>query len=217
MKNTIKAQSILRRKIQLSIWPIVVITIIGGLLYPIIGFIVPLVMLMGMVGGFFRGRYVCGWLCPRGAFFDRVVTHISPKKKIPDFFRNYTFRWSVFALLIGFMIFQISINPNNIYHWGTVFVRMCIVTTSIGVILAIIYHPRTWCSFCPIGTFQSSVGGKRSPLKMDKGCKECNTCEKSCPIDLKIVGNTKYHKLNSKDCLKCPECQLVCPKKILHF
>lgn len=206
-----------RRIIQSILWVIVPITIIGGLKYPLLGFAVPVVMLVGIVGGFFRGRFVCGWLCPRGAFFDRVVKALSPRRSVPAWLRSYRFRWIVFALLMGFMVIQLSQDPSNVYHWGTVFVSMCVITTAIGVILALIFHPRTWCSFCPVGTLQSAVGGSKSQLTMADGCRECRICEKSCPMDLKIVGNTVNGKLASRDCLKCPECQVACPIGILSF
>ncbi len=206
-----------RRLVQSITWILVPVTIIGGIKYPYIGFLVPMVMLTAIVGGFFKGRYVCGWLCPRGAFFDRIMSAFSPRREIPSWLRDYRFRWIVFALLMGFMIFQISQNPKSLSHWGIVFVHMCIITTAIGIVLAFIFHPRTWCSFCPMGTVQSSVGGKKTPLYMNDGCKECRICEKSCPIGLKIVGNVRDKKLNSLDCLKCPECQAACPKSILHF
>lgn len=212
-----KELSIKRRRIQSITWLLVPITIIGGLIYPPIGFIVPAVMLMAIVGGFIQGRYVCGWLCPRGAFYDRIMKHLSPNKNIPTFLRNYKFRWAVFVLLMGFMVFQISLNPSDPYHWGVVFLRICIITTGIGIVLSLLIHPRTWCTFCPMGTFQSAVSGKKKPLKMDEGCLECKTCEKSCPMDLQIVGNIKDGILDSKDCLKCPECSLACPKNILNL
>jgi len=206
-----------RRLVQAITWILVPITIVGGLKYHYIGFLVLLVMLVGLIGGFFRGRYVCGWLCPRGAFFDRILSAFSPRKKIPSWLRSYKFRWIVFALLMGFMVLQVSQNPLSASHWGAVLVRMCIVTTTIGVVLALVFHPRTWCSFCPMGTIQSSIGGKKMPLYMKDGCKECGICEQSCPIGLKIVGNIKDGKLNSRDCLKCPECQSACPINILYF
>jgi polyferredoxin len=207
----------LRRKVQLVLWVIVVITIVGGLFYPLLGFVVPIVMFMGIIGGLFRGRYVCGWLCPRGAFLDRILRPLSPGREIPAHLRGRIFRWVVFALLVGFMIWQISLDPGDVYHWGRVFVRMCIITTAIGVVLALFVHPRTWCSFCPMGTLQSAVGGSRAPLKIDDGCIECRACERACPMNLEIVGKAVNGELRLPDCLKCPECQLACPKKVLHF
>jgi ferredoxin-type protein NapH len=206
-----------RKVLAHLLWPVVPIVIVGGLKYPFLGLTVPVVMLMGVIGGIFRGRYVCGWLCPRGAFFDRIMGLISPKKEIPPLFRNYILRWAIFILLMGLVAFQITRVPTDINHLGKVFVRICIITTSAGILLAIIYHPRAWCSLCPMGTLQSVVGGQKLPLYMEDGCRECRICEASCPIGLKIVGNIKDGKLDSKDCLKCPECALSCPKNILHF
>lgn len=202
---------------QSLLWVIVIVTIFGGLRYPLLGFTVPVVMLVGIVGGLFRGRYVCGWLCPRGAFLERIMKYVSPVRKIPAWLRHPAFRWAVFGALMGFMVFQITRNPGDPYHWGRVFVRICIITTGLGVILAVVIHPRTWCSFCPMGTVQNAVGGHKSPLYMDEGCKECRSCERACPMNLAIVGQATDGRLDLRDCLKCPECQVACPQRILHF
>jgi len=240
-----------RKRIQFAIWAIVVVVIVGGMWWPLLGFVVPIVMLTGIIGGFFKGRYVCGWLCPRGAFLERIVGAISPLKArlqgrarrrrgqapirpepvpmaIPMWLRRPAFRWAVFAALMGFMAFQTSQDPGDVYHWGRVFVRICIITTAIGVVLAIAVHPRTWCSFCPMGTMQSAVGGSRAPLMMADGCVECRACERACPMNLKIVGQRNPTPLppspstergravvNAPDCLKCGECVVVCPKRVL--
>ena len=207
----------IRRIIQSSTWIMVVLVIGLGWRYPLLGYAVPIVMIIGVVGGFVRGRYVCGWLCPRGAFFDRIMKHVSPKRNIPRWFRNPAFRWAAFAILMGFMVYQISLNPGDYRHWGTVFFRICAITTGIGVVLALFIHPRTWCAFCPMGTLQAAVGGHKHRLQLDDGCINCLACERACPKNLCIPGNMKDGKLLSRDCLKCPECQLACPLGILNF
>ncbi len=207
-----------RKKIQFLLWVIVVVVIVGGLKWPLLGFVVPIVMLTGIIGGFFKGRYVCGWLCPRGAFLERIVGRVSPDKPIPMWLRGPAFRWTVFALLMGFMTFQIAQQPGSINHWGAVFVRICIITTGIGVVLALIVHPRTWCSFCPMGTMQSAVGGSRAPLMMADGCAKCRACERACPMNLKIVGQRQEDgRVDAPDCLKCAECVVACPKGVLRL
>ncbi|MFC1736814.1 4Fe-4S binding protein [Candidatus Hydrogenedentota bacterium] len=66
-----------RHIVQWCLLPIVLITIGLGWKYPLLGFSVPVVMTAGFVGGIFRGRYVCGNLCPRGSFFDRILLRVS--------------------------------------------------------------------------------------------------------------------------------------------
>lgn len=217
-KDNLKRRATRRRKVQLSLWALVVVTIALGWKYPLLGFSVPMVMLMGIVGAFLNGRYVCGHLCPRGAFFDRIMKPVSPSKPIPAWLRAAWFRWPVLALLMGLMVFQISRNPGDWQHWGIVFWRICVITTALGVVLALALHQRAWCAFCPMGTMQTAIGDKRSSLQLDPGCKGCRTCERACPMGLKIVPEDKAPgQLGVQDCLKCPECQLACPKGVLRF
>ncbi len=212
-----RRRSAKRRVIQSFLWLVVATTIIGGYWFPLLGFTVPLVMVAGMAGGFVKGRYVCGWLCPRGAFFDRVIKPVSCTKPIPAFLRGAAFRWSVFGALMGLMVLQIMQHPADVYHWGRVFWRICVITTGLGVLLAVLIHPRSWCAFCPMGTFQQAVGGGKTPLYLEDGCKGCRACERACPMDLRIIGDKQPGPLALPDCLKCPECQAACPQQVLHF
>jgi ferredoxin-type protein NapH len=212
------AASIRRARIQWALAPIVIITIALGWKYPILGFSVPIVMLMGITGGLFNGRYVCGNLCPRGSFFDRLIWRISLGKTIPAFMRDMPLRWVILVAMMGFMVFRIWQNPGDWHHWGKTFWVMCVVTTAIGVVLGAVVHPRMWCAFCPMGTMQSAIGGHRNQLGIDvKLCRECHVCEKACPIQLSIVQDKSKGRLQSRDCLKCPECISVCPTKALGW
>jgi ferredoxin-type protein NapH len=207
-----------RRAIQWFLVPVVVVTLALGWKYPVIGFVVPAVMLMGFVGGLFNGRYVCGNLCPRGSFFDRVIAPISFRKTIPAFVRQMPLRWTILAAMMGFMIWRISQNPGDWRHWGKTFWSMCVITTTIGVALGILFHPRMWCAFCPMGTLQNAMGGNKQQLLIDAAkCKMCRVCEKACPIQLAIVQDKDIARLSSRDCLKCPECIAACPAKALNW
>lgn len=207
----------LRGQIQTGLLLLVPVVIIGGWWYPYLGFLVPAVMVMGMVGGFFRGRWVCGWACPRGGFLERVMSHLSFRLGIPRFLRNYAFRWVLFGVLMGFMVWRLLLNPGDPEHWGRVFWLMCTITTSIGIILAVLFWPRTWCAFCPVGTFASTVGGHKQPLQIEEGCRECKACERACPLTLPIVKYKDTCELGEKDCLRCGECIAACQFDILHF
>jgi ferredoxin-type protein NapH len=207
-----------RRQIQWLVAPIVIITIGLGWKYPILGFSVPIVMLMGMAGGVWRGRYVCGNLCPRGSFFDRIISLVSLKKKIPTLLRRMPLRWIIFTAMMSFMVWRLAQNPGDWRHWGQVFWMICVITTSIGIVLGILFHPRTWCAFCPMGTMQNALGGHKHSLLIDAAkCKQCRLCEKACPFQLPIIQDKDRGRLLSRDCLKCPECIAACPAKALKW
>ncbi|MFC2095707.1 4Fe-4S binding protein [Candidatus Bipolaricaulota bacterium] len=214
------AQAVVKRRsiLQWGLLWIVLITIGLGWWFPWLGFSVPLVMLTGIVGSLFNGRYVCGNLCPRGAFYDRVMAPFSRKRPIPQWLRSKTLRWTLFAVLMGFMVFRILQNPLDLMHWGRVFWMMCVVTTAIGIPLAIFLRPRTWCSFCPIGTVQSAIGGHKRQLRINGDlCRSCTLCERACPMDLSIVESKDAGIVSEVDCLRCSECAAVCPVAALSF
>jgi len=205
-----------RKIIQWALAPLVFITIGLGWKYPLIGFVVPVAMIAGIVGGVSSGRYVCGNLCPRGGFFDRVMAPLSPARPIPAFLRAMPFRWVVFSALMGFMAWRIAADPANVYHWGSVFWLMCTVTTALGVALALAVHPRGWCSFCPVGTASNALGGHKDPITIDaSACRECGLCEKSCPIAIGIIRHKSKGVLADRDCVKCGECVAKCPARAL--
>ena len=207
-----------RSAIQWFLLPVIFSVIGLGWRYTWLGFVVPLVMLSGIVGAFSNGRYICGNFCPRGAFFDRLVVHISPKRKIPLIFRNIFLRLVTLALLISFMVYRISRNPHSLTHWGHVFWFMCVVTTVVGVFLATIIRARTWCAFCPVGTLGNLIGRKKtkSSLGLDvEKCLGCKLCEKACPMNLQIISKDKGLLVNN-DCIRCWECVYSCRRRALY-
>lgn len=175
-------------------------------------------MATGMTVSFFRGRYSCGNLCPRGTFYDTFISKLSRNREIPDIFRSKLFRWTVFALMMGFMVFRIAQNPSSVSHWGTVFWSMCVYTTLVGIVGGVATNSRFWCTFCPIGTFGQAVGGHKNLLKINGPvCKECRICEKACPMNLEIVSHKDKGFSPERDCLKCRKCSAVCPRKALEI
>lgn len=202
---------------QWMLAPIVLITIALGWKYTWLGFAVPGSMLMGVAGGFVRGRYICGNLCPRGSFFDRMIAPLAAKREIPAMLRSLPLRWGTFVLLMGFMAWRLAANPTDLNHWGHVFWSMCTITTLVGVVLALTFHPRSWCAVCPVGTLSNAIGGDRYQLIIDSDCRECGICEKSCTFDLSIVRHKGAGALQERDCLKCSVCAMNCPRGSLKW
>lgn len=133
------------------------IIVIGGLFWPLLGYLVFFMMLFFLPLSYFKGRYWCANLCPRGAFLDIVLTKFSLKRKIPGLVLSNTFKWTVFILFMVFFISQLILSDKTVYAIGFVFVRMCLITTIISIAIGIPVRPRAWCTFCPMGFLQGKI------------------------------------------------------------
>ena len=195
---------------------VVIVVLLLGWRFPAFGFVVPVAMAAGMGGGFFRGRWVCGNLCPRGSLLDTWLGSL-PRRAVPDWMTRSTFRWSVLVVLIGLMVTQRAVDPGNWRHWGIVFWRMCLITTTAALALAVTYAPRGWCSLCPVGTVASQVGGDKYPLQIAPACRACGLCEQACPMQFAIADDRHAGQLSQRDCLKCSACVKACPVQALSW
>jgi len=148
----------MNRKIsqRIMVWFLPLI-LIGGVYFQLLGYLVFLMMVFFLILSYFKGRFWCSFLCPRGAFLDLVLSRISLKRKIPLFFHRPKVRWAIFFIFMGFFIFQFVVSAKNLFSLAFVFVRMCLITTLFSIILGIPIHHRSWCAICPMGTLQTKV------------------------------------------------------------
>ncbi|HAR64198.1 MAG TPA: hypothetical protein DCS13_12095 [Candidatus Margulisbacteria bacterium] len=215
MKNLINKFVVIKKFLFVSL---AVVTIGLGWKLPVLGYIVPVVMLTAVVLSLYNGRYHCGNICPRGMFLSVFFIKKSKNALIPVFLKKMSFRLMVMGVLMGFLVFRIAQNPTSIDYVGRVFWLMCAVTTGVGIILGFIYKPRTWCSFCPVGTMQKIIGRHSTNIQIDKNlCLNCKVCEKKCPINIDILSTVKETEVTGSDCLKCSLCISQCPKKALSW
>jgi polyferredoxin len=145
------------KKSQLIMLWLLPLIIIGGLFYPYLGYLVIAMMTFLLVISFFKKRYWCWNLCPRGAFLDLVVGPLSSNKTIPKFFFNKKFRLIVLVMMMAFLIIRILATGGNPKAVGLIFVSMCLVTTIIALVLGLFFSKRAWCSVCPMGFLQEQI------------------------------------------------------------
>lgn len=194
--------------------------LIAGWFHPLLGYFIPLCMLIGVALGFFQGRKWCDWFCPRGSFYDSLMRLASPNKEIPPLFKTHFFRIAVLVFLMSIMLINLIIRWPNPYKIGRFFMLMLYATTTLGVILALIFHRRSWCSFCPIGSLINWSSRCEPLLKIDsQQCVECKLCTKVCPLQIKpfLFKKEGIETVRDRDCLRCGLCAAVCPKGTLRL
>lgn len=144
-------------------------------------------MVTPIIVSLFKGRYWCGNVCPRGNFYDNIVSKFSRHKPVPKFLKSTGFRIFMVIFMMSMFSFGIKQNWGNLYGIGMVFYRIIVVTTIIGIVLSLFYHERTWCNFCPMGTIASWISRFRKSnrvFKVAPSCVSCKLCKKQCPLGI---------------------------------
>ncbi|MCD8236910.1 MAG: 4Fe-4S binding protein [Prevotellaceae bacterium] len=209
-----------------SLYWILLLYLVAGYFYPVIGFLAVICMIAPVAFAIRKGRWWCGNACPRGDFYDRVLAKYSPHKPIPAFVRMKGFR--IFMVVFIFTMFGIQMY----FAWGDwgnmgrVFWMIILVTAIVGVILSFVYAPRTWCSFCPMGTLSSWVTPRSGKLP-DNYCRivvgdrcttKCKLCSAVCPMQLKPYESKHIEEgFLHPDCIKCGRCVDGCPLNVLKM
>jgi len=201
------------------LWLVMVAVIVGGLFYPLIGLAVMVCFLGAVLSGVFLGRKWCGTLCPRGNFWDRIMSKAIRRPKMPAWAKSRAVRVGVLVVLMGAMVTQVAFAWGDWEVVGRVFVVLLTVTTAIGVLMALTGHQRAWCKVCPAGTMAYWLGrGKGQQLSLeDASCRDCAACWPVCPMDLQPHEMARAGSPTHPDCLKCSSCVLRCPANALSL
>lgn len=195
--------------------------LLGGLFDFRIALFAVVCMVGPVVVAFFRGRFWCGNVCPRGSFFDTLVAKIARAKSPPAFLRSYAFRFLVIACMFTVMGFGLYRSDGSPFAIGQVIYRLIFVTTLVGVVLALFYNRRAWCAFCPMGTLASIVSRARARkglrlLGVSSSCVSCSLCQKKCPVGIAPHAH-KGDSLADPDCIQCGVCVEACPKRAVGY
>ncbi|MDB9524658.1 4Fe-4S binding protein [Oscillatoria sp. CS-180] len=175
-------KSKVKRSQRIMIWLYPLIAI-GGLFYPFLGYVMLAMMVFLVIYSYFKARYWCGNLCPRGAFLDIVMPYLTLDRSYPRLLTRKWFRWSVLGFFMSVFIARIMATGGNPVAIGGVFISMCVVTSLIAIPLGIATRPRAWCAFCPMGTLQETLGkvGRRHAKAHRKAVRLPSSSDRNSP------------------------------------
>ena len=60
------------------------------------------------------------------------------------------------------------------------FYSIMLTSTLIGLIVMVIFKPRSWCVFCPMGTMTQLICRLRAGKPEESGCAACSGCKGGC-------------------------------------
>ncbi len=183
----------------------------------------------------FFGRAWCGWVCP-GAGLQEAGFGTSNKRA-----RGGKLNWIKYFIWVPWIgiiiVIAISaggfrkVNPLHMMETGISVAEPAnymMYFTIIGsvVILSFTAGKRAFCHYgCWMAPFVI-IGTKfKSWLKWpslqlvaatDK-CKQCNTCEKNCPMSLKVRVMVQGGSMENMECILCGTCVDNCPNGVIRF
>ena len=56
------------------------------------------------------------------------------------------------------------------------FYSMMLTSTILGIITMLLYKPRSWCVYCPMGTMTHLISKAKYTAKNNTSCSSCSSC-----------------------------------------
>lgn len=116
-----------------------------------------------------RGKIHCSKYCPRGSFLGKFLQNISLENNLPSSLK--TKKAKNILLILMMIMFSISIyhglhEPNVIKAVAFGVFRLMIASLALGMMMGILFKPRSWCQVCPMGHGTALIKGVQDKRKI---------------------------------------------------
>ncbi len=98
-----------------------------------------------------EGKAHCAKYCPRGSFLGRFLERISLGNNLPAKFRSRKVKHIMLVLMVGLLSFSLSHTGFVFSHVAFVLLRFMFMSFMVGILMGVVFKPRTWCQVCPMG------------------------------------------------------------------
>ena len=139
---------------------------IASLLYLVLGFFNILFAWLGLLCFFiplviaFAGgdKGYCNRFCGRGQLFSLLGGRfgLSRRADIPRWMKSKAFRYGFFRLPWHWAYYGTLFSP-GVAQFAFGFYSVMLTSTVLGLVTMVLFKPRSWCVYCPMGTMTQLI------------------------------------------------------------
>ncbi len=136
----------------------ILLVAVGGGFYPIVGLVVPGLILTALASNMVSRRWFCRSACPNGRALSAGLGRFSKRVSLPKKLSSTGFRQALCAFMLFCVVNLLLRFGGGIEAAARVFWAVYLVSIGISIPMGIYFRPRAWCTVCPMGTLQSTIG-----------------------------------------------------------
>jgi polyferredoxin len=196
---------------------------IFGLLTGVVQMAVMHYLIAKIIGPVLFGRMWCGWACWTVMVLD-LLPFKRPSGRLPG--RYGWIRYLHFGVSVALVLVLVYLVGFRAGATGSIAVLWFIIGNllyyAVGITLAhVLKDNRAFCKYvCPI-TVPLKLTSRFSVIKIGQAggtCNDCDACEKTCPMDIRISDYILNHqRVLSTECSLCQTCITVCAQDALKL
>lgn len=104
-----------------------------------------------------QGKIHCSHYCPRGSFLSRFLNKVSFNNSMPKILKTKLIK-NILLIFMGLsFLIGLILTKGNMMSISYLIFRMMFVSSILGILLGILYKPRSWCQVCPMGHATSLI------------------------------------------------------------
>jgi len=134
---------------------------VGGFFVPALGLGVIGLILFALISNARASRSFCAGFCPNGRSLSVAFKQTSRNRKLPKLFASREFRRALCAFIMFCVVSLLARSDGSVAAIGRIFWAIYVASIGISTAAALLWKPRAWCAFCPMGTLQDTLRGSK--------------------------------------------------------
>lgn len=98
-----------------------------------------------------RGKVHCSHYCPRGSFLGKFLQKTSFNNNMPKWMKNKFAKNILLSIMITLLTISLIHANGDFNKIAFSLFRFMGVSFIVGIMMGVIFKPRSWCTVCPMG------------------------------------------------------------------